>query len=101
MSIALAIAVVVADAACAGVDLEVHQGSGFLWLANVERSSGRPGSGAEAIRSVMEIADEHGLPLRGAVVRDHDILIPYYTSLGLEPVGRSDGEEKIIIEYAP
>lgn len=105
MSLAVALALAMADAESSGVLLDaVHDGE-CIWISSIERDGGPPGSGALVLQSLMEIADDHGLPLRAAVVRDHHRLLEYYETLGFEAVShekRAEGRNySITIEYAP
>jgi hypothetical protein len=101
----MAVALAVAEAASSGVTVDAVHEDEVIWISSIERDGGRPGSGADVLQSFMEIADDHGVPLRAAVVRDHDRLLGYYGELGFEPVahhtsacGRS---WTITIEYMP
>lgn len=102
-AVALAIALAVASAQNGGVELVVHQDDECIWISEIERIDGPPGAGADAIRHLMEIADEHGVPLRGAVVRDHEALLAYYESLGFELAQDNveAGVRRLMIEYTP
>ncbi len=101
----MAIALVMAEAETMGVEMDVVHEDGAIWLSNLVRSGGRPGSGEKALASLIEIADDHGLPIRASVVRDHERLMEYYSGLGFEPVSQSCGPDgrnyRITIEYAP
>lgn len=105
MSLAMAIALVVADAASNGVMLDAMHDEDSIWISSIEREWGRPGSGGVALLSLIEIADDHGVPLRAAVVRDHDRLLEYYANLGFDAVGHEMSlggrTSTITIEYAP
>lgn len=101
----MAIALVMAEAETMGVEMDAVHEDGTIWLSNLARSGGRPGSGEKALASLIEIADDHGLPIRASVVRDHERLMEYYSGLGFEPVSQSCGPDgrsyRITIEYAP
>jgi hypothetical protein len=101
----MAIALIMADAASAGVMMEADHDGGIIWISSIERAGGRSGSGADVLHALIEIADDHDVPIRAAVVRDHDRLIDYYSRLGFEPIDQATsacGRDHIItIEYAP
>jgi len=56
----------------------------------VERRCGRPGSGADAIRHLLDLADEAGLPVVIDVMRSTPALIRYYWGFGFR---MTDGDE--------
>lgn len=101
----MAIALTMAEAATAGVAIEASHDGEVIWISSIERAGGRSGSGAHVLHSLIEIAEDHDVPLRAAVVRDHDRLIEYYARLGFEPIEQrysNCGRDYIItIEYAP
>lgn len=102
-AIATAIALAVATASAEGVEIEAYESDGIIWLSNIERTDGRPGAGAEALRLLMEISDDHDLPIRGAIVHNHERLLSYYEALGFSIVGRRQyaGGYRLIIEFMP
>lgn len=65
-----------------GVILEIEIEDDALWLSRIERTSGPPGAGALIIEQLFDIADDHDLNVHGAIVADHEALIPYYEELG-------------------
>lgn len=81
-AIATAIALAVSAASTTGVSIDAYDDGDAIWLSAVERVDGRPGAGAEAIRLLIDIAEDHNLPIRGAIVHDHDQLAAYYATLG-------------------
>ena len=101
----MAIALTMVDAASAGVIMEADHDGEVIWISSIERAGGRSGSGADVLQALIEIADDHHVPIRAAVVRDHDRLIDYYSRLGFEPVDQACsacGRDYVItIEYAP
>lgn len=105
MTLAIAIALIVADAAAKGVALDATYEEEAIWIASIEREGGRPGSGADVLLSLMEISDDHGVPLRASIVRDHERLLEYYGELGFEAVSHDRRSSRsgytITIEYAP
>jgi len=102
-AIATAIALAVATATNSGVTMDAYVEGDAIWLSAVERLDGRPGSGAEAIRLLMDIAEEHELPIRGAIVHDHAALEAYYAALGFEAVDMriERGTRRVLIEFMP
>lgn len=105
MALIMAIAMVMAEARVNGVEMDAVHEDGTIWLSSLLRERGPPGSGQQALLSLMDVAEEHGVPIRAAVVRDHDRLLEYYSRLGFEPVDHAIGPcgrtYTITIEYAP
>ena len=55
-----------------------ERGNRFIWLDLIERVSGEPGSGRQALRRLCERADQLRLPIRAAVLSWNSALLDYY-----------------------
>jgi len=101
----MAVALAVTEAASAGVTVDALHEDEIIWISRIERDGGRPGSGADVLLSFIEIAEDHGVPLRAAVVNDHERLLDYYGNLGFEPIAHHTSAcgrtWTITIEYSP
>lgn len=92
------------DAEQLGVLIEIDLQDDCLWLSEIRRHSGCPGSGAKILSALIDIAEQNDMPIKGCIVENHEPLLAYYSEFGFEPEYEtsSNGKiEKIRIEYVP
>lgn len=72
-----------AEARDLGVNLELDplDDEGF-WLSIIERTTGKPGAGADVLTLVKDYADECGMTIHATIVHDHERLSDYYQEQG-------------------
>ena len=83
-----------------GVGIEIDPDTESLWISRIDRLSGAPGSGATAIRDLIEIAEEYAMPI-GLACQD-GFLVEYYAQFGFEideeaTVGGRDDDMVVMI----
>ena len=67
-----------------GVEIELEICVDHIWLGRIERTSFIRGSGRKIMKELIEIADDHDLPIRCAVDAKNSTLLDWYHDLGFE-----------------
>lgn len=77
-----------------GVDMTASlEDDGSIWLGDLKRTEGTPGSGRRALEMLCELADDHEVVVALTVKEDCDPVIALYEEAGFERIddtGRSE-----------
>jgi hypothetical protein len=65
------------------IEIDVYDDDAVV-LLNIDRLAGAPGSGAEAIRTLLAITDRQNLPVSLTAAEGHPKLVRYYLALGFQ-----------------
>lgn len=85
-------AVEAADAMGVGMVIEELE-DGLVLTEFVRADDAAPGTGRRALEAILEIADDHDLPVTLSVVAFNNRLIAYYQEIGFEPTEDSEDED--------
>lgn len=77
-----------------GVDMTASlEDDGSIWLGDLKRADGAPGSGRRALDMLCELADEHEVVIALTVKEDCDPVIALYEDAGFERIDDTDRNE--------
>jgi hypothetical protein len=74
-----------------GVSLTANvEADGSIWLGDLQRDTGRPGSGRLALDMLCELADDHDVAIALTVVEICEPVISIYVDAGFERIDDPD-----------
>jgi ribosomal protein S18 acetylase RimI-like enzyme len=77
-----------------GVEITASlEDDGSIWLGDLKRTGGTPGSGRRALEMLCELADDHEVVVALTVKEDCDPVVALYEDAGFERIDDTDRNE--------
>lgn len=74
-----------------GVEITASlEDDGSIWLGDLKRTGGTPGSGRRALEMLCELADDHEIVVALTVKEDCDPVVALYEDAGFERIDDTD-----------